>query len=124
MGSSASSLPSTSSKPPMVSQVKQLVDSAIDENFITIFSKSWCPYCRRAKGIINSLQLPEGKSVKVFELDERDDGADIQNYLREKTYQSTVPNIFINKQHIGGSDDLAAAQRSGKLAKLIAAPPA
>jgi glutaredoxin 3 len=76
-----------------------------------------------------------------------DEGADIQAYLAEKTGQRTVPNIFIKgqvrrptrqayrcasrpfadpplprpPQHVGGSDDLASAHSSGKLAKLIEA---
>ena len=46
-----------------------------------------------------------------------DDGADIQNALREITNQSSVPNIFINKQHIGGNSDLQA--RKGDLPTLL-----
>jgi len=104
----------------MAAKTVQLVDSTVEDNFIAVFSKSYCPYCRRAKALINGLELPEGKTVKIYELDERDDGSAIQQALLEKTGQSTVPNIFINKVHIGGSDDLAAAERSGKLKKILA----
>lgn len=51
----------------MTSKTLQLIDSAVDDNFITVFSKSYCPYCRRAKGIINKLELPAGKTVKIYE---------------------------------------------------------
>jgi glutaredoxin 3 len=44
-----------------------LVEKTIDENFVTVFSKSYCPYCRRAKGLINDLNLAEGKTVKIYE---------------------------------------------------------
>ncbi|EJU02839.1 glutaredoxin [Dacryopinax primogenitus] len=98
-----------------MASTKQLVESAIAENRIVIFSKSYCPYCQRAKGV-----LAKHPSL-IYELDERDDGSDIQNYLAQKTGQRTVPNIFIKQQHIGGSDDLAALERSGQLAKLLAA---
>ena len=74
-------------------------------------------------------------------LDERDDGAEIQQYLLEKTGQKTVPNVFIStyhrftpvlpgtqlthdyldQQHVGGSDAVAALHRDGKLAGLVAA---
>ncbi|CAO3612807.1 unnamed protein product [Cunninghamella echinulata] len=42
----------------------------------------------------------------ALELNERPDGADIQQALAELTQQNTVPNIFINQVHVGGSDDL------------------
>ena len=48
-------------------------------------------------------------------------GAAIQDYLQKKSGQRTVPNIFINQEHIGGCDDLFAAKSSGKLDKLLAA---
>ena len=48
-------------------------------------------------------------------------GAAIQDYLQKKSGQRTVPNIFINEEHIGGCDDLFAAKSSGKLDKLLAA---
>jgi len=47
-------------------------------------------------------------------------GAAIQDYLQQKTGQRTVPNIFINQKHIGGCDDLLAAERSGALQKALA----
>ncbi|CAG7853928.1 SubName: Full=Probable GRX1-glutaredoxin {ECO:0000313/EMBL:CCA67126.1} [Serendipita indica DSM 11827] len=119
MGSSTSNLATSSSPNAMSSKISQLVDSTIDENFVTVFSKSWCPYCRRAKNLLNSLELPEGKNIQVLELDLRDDGSQIQSYLARKTGQTTVPNIFINREHIGGSDDLVDLHKSGKLVKLL-----
>jgi len=107
---------------PAMASAKELVEKAIDENFIAFFSKSTCGYCRRAKGVIRDLNIGEGKTVKIYELDQREDGNDIQDYLYKKTGQRTVPNIFINKEHIGGSEDLADAKASGRLSKLVAAP--
>lgn len=66
MGSNTSTAAS-SSYSTMSSQIKQLVDSTIDGNFIAVFSKSYCPYCSRAKSLINSLELSEGKQVKIYE---------------------------------------------------------
>ncbi|KAK7687197.1 Glutaredoxin-C6 [Cerrena zonata] len=54
-------------------------------------------------------------------LDERDDGSEIQSYLFDKTGQRTVPNIFINKQHIGGCDSVIALKEQGKLSALVKA---
>ncbi|KAE9401450.1 hypothetical protein BT96DRAFT_602235 [Gymnopus androsaceus JB14] len=58
---------------------------------------------------------------RFIELDETEGGDEIQSYLAEKTGQRTVPNIFVNKQHIGGNDDTQAAYKNGKLAELISA---
>jgi len=97
-----------------MSSPKQLVESAIADNKVVIFSKSWCPYCKKAKGVL------AGDSPKIFELDELEEGSEIQNYLLEKTGQRTVPNIFIGQKHVGGSDDLGRLQASGQLTKLLA----
>lgn len=55
----------------------------------------------------------------VVELDERDDGWNIQDALSEIVSRRTVPQVFINGKHIGGSDDTVEAYQSGKLAKLL-----
>ncbi|XVF26404.1 hypothetical protein REPUB_Repub14bG0013600 [Reevesia pubescens] len=58
-------------------------------------------YCRRAKSVFKELnQVPF-----VVELDERDDGWNIQDALSEIVGRRTVPHVFINGKHIGGSDD-------------------
>ncbi|KAF7377876.1 Glutaredoxin [Mycena sanguinolenta] len=75
--------------------VKDIVETAIKENKIMIFSKT-------------TWQKP-----MVIELNEREDGPAIQSYLAEKTGQRTVPNIFVNTQHVGGNDDTQAAFKSG-----------
>ncbi|KAK7052460.1 glutaredoxin, partial [Favolaschia claudopus] len=98
---------------------KELVETAIKDNKIMIFSKSYCPYCKRAKALF-AKQFPEEKAT-VFELDEREDGAAIQGYLAEKTGQRTVPNIFVNTKHVGGNDDTQAAFKTGELTKLVKA---
>ncbi|CAG8451228.1 10573_t:CDS:2 [Funneliformis mosseae] len=97
--------------------VKDLVEKLIKENPIMIFSKSYCPYCKRAKGVLESLN----KNYEAIELDTESEGSDIQKYLKEKTKQNTVPNIFIGGQHVGGCDDLLAAKENGSLNKMIAA---
>ncbi|VDC05759.1 unnamed protein product [Peniophora sp. CBMAI 1063] len=97
--------------------VKNRVESTISENKVVVFSKSYCPYCRRAKSLF-ATEFPETE-VTVVELDEDSEGSDIQAYLAQKTGQSTVPNIFINQKHIGGSDDLAGLNRVGGVKKLL-----
>jgi len=99
--------------------VKQFVEDTISDNKVAIFSKSHCGYCRSVKQLFAS-EFPDVKPV-IYELDKREDGADIQEYLYQKTGQSTVPNVFVNKQHIGGNDDTRALLRAGKLAPLVKA---
>ena len=48
-----------------------------------------------------------------------EEGSEIQNYLKSKTGQSTVPSVWINGTHIGGCDDTHAAAKSGKLKTLL-----
>ncbi|KAL1933473.1 hypothetical protein VTP01DRAFT_7563 [Rhizomucor pusillus] len=99
-----------------MADVEQFVEKLINENKIVVFSKSYCPYCRRAKQLLQQL----GEKFYVIELDEVDNGAAIQDYLAKKTGQRTVPNIFIKQQHVGGCDDLFTANSNGKLQQLLA----
>ncbi|KIM35612.1 hypothetical protein M413DRAFT_449658 [Hebeloma cylindrosporum] len=99
--------------------VKQFVEDTIKDNKVAIFSKSYCPYCRSVKQLFSS-EFPDVKPT-IYELDEREDGADIQEYLYQKTGQRTVPNVFVSKQHIGGNDDTRASLKAGKLGALIKA---
>jgi len=55
----------------------------------------------------------------VVELDEREDGWSIQTALGEIVGRRTVPQVFINGKHLGGSDDTVDAYESGELAKLL-----
>ncbi|KAK2505124.1 hypothetical protein MC885_019420 [Smutsia gigantea] len=60
-----------------------------------------------------------GVECNVLELDRVDDGADVQELLSEITNQRTVPNIFVNKVHVGGCDRTFQAHQSGLLQKLL-----
>jgi len=99
--------------------VKDLVESTISGNQIAIFSKTWCPYCKRAKQLLTS-KFPD-VPTKIYELDEMEEGSEIQSYLAEKTGQTSVPNIFINQQHVGGCDKVVSLDSQGKLAGLVGA---
>jgi glutaredoxin 3 len=88
----------------------------IEQNKIVIFSKSYCPHCTKAKDLFAGLKVD---GTKIYELDKMDNGNDVQAALLEMTGQRTVPNIFVNKEHLGGNDDTQAAFRSGKLQKMI-----
>ncbi|XP_038881412.1 glutaredoxin-C3 [Benincasa hispida] len=92
------------------------VHNVIYSNRIAMFSKSYCPYCLGAKRMFSELH----EKPLVVELDLRDDGSQIQSVLLDLTGKRTVPQIFVNGKHIGGSDDLKAAVASGQLQKLLA----
>ncbi|KAJ3180287.1 thioredoxin reductase [Geranomyces variabilis] len=96
---------------------KSTVEDAIKNNKVAVFSKSYCPYCIKAKKLLESLKV----SFAAFELDQLEEGSAMQAYLKEKNGQSTVPNIYINQQHVGGCDDLHAAHRDGRLQKMLEA---
>lgn len=98
---------------------KKTVDDAVAQEPIVVFSKTYCPYCKRAKAA-----LAEAGAVdyKIYELDNMGgSGRSIQNYIREKYNHSTVPAVFIGGEFMGGGDDTAALQRAGKLAGMVAA---
>ncbi|XP_045817433.1 glutaredoxin-C3 [Trifolium pratense] len=97
--------------------VSAFVQNAIYSNRITIFSKSYCPYCLRAKRVFVELN----EQPFVVELDLRDDGYEIQSVLLDLIGRRTVPQVFVYGKHIGGSDDLSAAVQSGELQKLLKA---
>ncbi|XP_073285083.1 glutaredoxin-C4 [Primulina huaijiensis] len=91
------------------------VKKTISSRSIVIFSKSYCPYCRRAKAVFKELK----QEPYVVELDEREDGANIQDALSQIVGRRTVPQVFINGKHIGGSDDTVEAYENGELEKLL-----
>ncbi|KAF9029784.1 glutaredoxin [Hymenopellis radicata] len=99
--------------------VKEFVEDTISSSKITVFSKTHCPYCRRAKALFAD-KYPDA-DIKIVEIDQRDDTSAIQDYLQSKTGQRTVPNVFINQEHIGGCDATLSLESQGKLSTLISA---
>ncbi|ORX92027.1 glutaredoxin [Basidiobolus meristosporus CBS 931.73] len=89
----------------------EFIKNSIGENSVLIFSKSYCPYCARAKELFTNLKV----AYKAIELDECESGKEIQEELRVLTGQRTVPNVFVNGQHIGGYDAVSNAKQTGKL---------
>lgn len=89
--------------------------NAITQYPLVVFSKSYCPYCKRAKETLGAL----GAKPHVIELDLREDGPAIQAFLHHFTHQATVPNVFIKGKSIGGSDDTVALFKSGELKEKL-----
>ena len=70
---------------------------------VEIYTKSWCPYCARAKKDLDS------KGVQYEEIDVTTD-LEREREMATRSGRHTVPQIFINGLHLGGSDDLIAAE--------------
>jgi glutaredoxin 3 len=82
---------------------------------VEIYTKTTCPYCWRAKHLLNLKGVPYREIVVDF------GGPEKQIMIQRAKGRMTVPQIFIGEQHVGGCDDLMALERSGRLDELIAA---
>ena len=80
---------------------------------ITLYTTSWCPFCRRASALLTQ------KGVQWTEHDIEEDPAQRQAMV-EASGRATVPQIFVNGTHIGGSDDLLELDAKGELDRLLA----
>lgn len=79
---------------------------------IEIYTKATCPFCHRAKALL------ESKGAAFEELPIDGDAAK-REVMIERSGRTTVPQIFIDEQHIGGCDDLFALDASGGLDPLL-----
>ncbi len=75
---------------------------------VEIYSTMFCPYCSRAKSLL------ERKGVKYDNIDIIEDGSK-RDEMVKRAHRTSVPQIFIDGEHIGGCDDLYALDRAGKL---------
>ncbi len=82
---------------------------------VEIYTKAFCPYCWRAKGLLDS------KGIAYEETPVDGGGPDRERMIQRARGRTTVPQIFIGGRHIGGCDDLLALERQGKLDQLLQA---
>ena len=80
---------------------------------VIVYTKPLCPYCFRA------LALLQQKGAKVIEISAAYDKTKRQEMLSKSNGKTTYPQIFIGETHVGGFDDMAALDRSGKLDPLL-----
>ena len=81
---------------------------------VEIYSKSTCPYCRRASQLLDSKRA----EVRLISLD---NGGPARDEMIDRSGRMTVPQIFIDGKHVGGCDDLFALDRNGQLDAMLAA---
>ncbi len=80
---------------------------------IEIYTKSWCSYSRRA------LALLQRKGVDYNVIDLTHDAFELEQQMCERAGRTSVPQIFIDGQHIGGYDGIAALDAVGELDPLL-----
>lgn len=81
---------------------------------VTIYTTAWCPFCMRAKALL------ERKGVAFREVDV-EAGRALREEMVARSGRRTVPQVFIGEHHVGGSDELAMAEQSGELDRLLEA---
>ena len=83
----------------------------IDQNTLMVFSKSYCPYCKKVKSLFQELGYLS--KAKVVELDEIKTGSQLQSEMAKICGKSSVPQVFIKGVSIGGCDDTHLLHKKG-----------
>lgn len=81
---------------------------------VKMYTSNWCPYCSRAKALLQQRGVTDLQELVV------DGQPALRAHMTELTGRTSVPQIFIGDTHVGGSDDLHALDRAGKLDALLA----
>ena len=82
---------------------------------VEIYTKIFCPYCTRAK------RLLEARGASYEEYDITMSGSNRAEMIQRANGRTTIPQIFIDGRHVGGSDDLHELDRDGRLEPLLRA---
>ncbi|MBU6506641.1 MAG: glutaredoxin 3 [Alphaproteobacteria bacterium] len=80
---------------------------------VELYTTMFCPYCARARSLLHK------KGVNFIDIDVMGDDEKREEMIARANGRYTVPQIFIDGQHIGGSDELVALDREGKLDPLL-----
>ena len=83
---------------------------------IEIFTKPWCPYCRRAKSFLDK------KGTSFNEIDIQAEPERRDEMIQRADGGHTVPQIFIDGIHVGGCDDLHELDSQGRLDGMLGLP--
>ena len=82
---------------------------------VKMYSSNYCPYCSRAKSLLQQSGVTDLEEVIV-------DGApEVRAHMTQLTGRTSVPQIFIGDTHVGGCDDLYALEARGGLQSLLKA---
>lgn len=80
---------------------------------IVMYSTGWCPYCERARALLER----KGAAFREIKVDE--DPAERATMLTRSGGRRTVPQIFIGDRYVGGFDELYALDKAGELDELL-----
>lgn len=83
---------------------------------VVMYSTPWCPYCIRARMLLKQ------KGVRFDDINVAGN-SDLRREMEASSGRYTVPQIWINGEHVGGCDDLHALDRNGQLDKKLALAP-
>ena len=101
--------------------VKQTIESQTSQEKVLMYSFSGCPFCKKAKAVLDNV----GAKYTVYELDQMPDGKAYRAELAKMTGRTSMPNIWIDNQNIGGCNDgspgLMPLQAQGKLVPMLKA---
>lgn len=80
---------------------------------VTIYSSDYCPYCQRAKALLQARGVNDYEEIVV------DGQPQLRAHMTQLTGRTSVPQIFIGETHVGGCDDLHALDARGGLLPLL-----
>ncbi|KAJ7623587.1 thioredoxin-like protein [Roridomyces roridus] len=90
-----------------------------DEYPLVVFSKTYCPYSKRAKALLATYDL--SPPPKVIEVDLRDDAIQVKHLLTRLTNHGTFPNIIVRGKSLGGADQLQGLHSDKSLRRMLEA---
>lgn len=97
---------------------KELVSSLLKSKKVLVISKSYCPFCVKAKDVLKNYKI-DPACFEWLDIENRKDCDEIQAYMKQLTGAKSVPRVFIGGKCIGGGDETAAAHRNGNLKKWL-----
>ena len=100
--------------------VKAEMDQLIKQYPVFMISKTYCPFCTMAKDALKNYAIPADK-IKIMEIENHKDCAEIQNYMSKLTGGRTVPRVFIGGECIGtlSNSEIICIQNVGAKVEIV-----
>ena len=101
-----------------MSAIKEKIDALLQEKKVVVISKSYCPFCKKAKQVLAKYNIPK-EDIAILEIENDSSCEEIQKYMQVLTGGRSVPRVFIGGKCIGGGDETMALHNKGKLEPLL-----
>lgn len=85
-----------------------------------VYSKTWCGYCKKTKELLAGDDF-KNVDIAIHDIDKAKDGSATQQALAEITGKTSVPQVFVNGELLGGNDVTQEAYKSGELMQKVQA---